>query len=135
MYQPEQFDAVHCKGRCPPRYHPLNDHSLLQVTFQNLTFCMSSVGVSLSDICNESENHLKKQNFQSLMHLQSSRRDDKGFEIKKPCCSPAAYRPLDILHLDQVGLDVDGVVVVVVVAVDVDVDNYAFWPLDILYRD
>ena len=31
IYQPEQFDAVHCKGRCPPRYHPLNDHSLLQV--------------------------------------------------------------------------------------------------------
>ena len=69
------------------------------------------------------------------MHLQSSRRDDNGFEIKKPCCSPAAYRPLDILHLDQVGLDVDGVVVVVVVVVDVDVDNYAFWPLDILYLD
>ena len=33
IYQPEQFDAVHCKGRCPPRYHPLNDHSLLQVIF------------------------------------------------------------------------------------------------------
>ena len=32
IYQPEQFDAVHCKGRCPPRYHPLNDHSLLQVS-------------------------------------------------------------------------------------------------------
>ena len=59
------------------------------------------------------------------MHLQSSRRDDNGFEIKKPCCSPAAYRPLDILHLDQVGLDVDG---------DVDdvVDVDAFRPLDIL---
>ena len=95
---------------------------------------MSSVGVSLSDICNESENHLKKPNFQSLMHLQSSRRDDSGFEIKKPCCSPAAYRPLDILHLDQVGRDVDSVVVVVVV-VDVDVDNDAFWPLDTLYLD
>ena len=92
---------------------------------------MSPVGVSLSDICNESENHLKKSNFQSLMHLQSSRRDDNGFEIKKPCCSPAAYRPLDILHLDQVGLDVDGVVV----AVDADVDNDAFWPLDILHLD
>ena len=65
------------------------------------------------------------------MHLQSSRRDDSGFEIKKPCCSPAAYRPLDILHLDQVGLNVDGVVVVV----DVYVDNDAFWPLDTLYLD
>ena len=68
------------------------------------------------------------------MHLQSSRRDDNGFEIKKPCCSPAAYRPLDILHLDQVGRDVDNVVVAVVV-VDVDVDNDAFWPLDTLYPD
>ena len=36
------------------------------------------------------------------MHLQSSRGGD--FQIKKPCCSPAAYRPLDILHLDQVVL-------------------------------
>ena len=36
------------------------------------------------------------------MHLQSSRGEGGGFEIKKPCCSPAAYRPLDILHLDQV---------------------------------
>ena len=69
------------------------------------------------------------------MHLQSSRRDGGGFEIKKPCCSPAAYRPLDILHLDQVGLDVDGVVVLVVVVVDVDVDNDAFWPLDIFYLE
>ena len=96
---------------------------------------MSSVGVSLSDICNESENHLNKSNFQSLMHLQSSRRDDNSFEIKKPCCSPAAYRPLDILHLDQVGRDIDDVVVEVAVVVDVDVDNDAFWPLDILYLD
>ena len=69
------------------------------------------------------------------MHLQSSRRDDNGFEIKKPCCSPAAYRPLDILHLDQVGLHVDDVVVAVVVLVDVHVDNDVFWPLDILYFD
>ena len=36
------------------------------------------------------------------MHLQSSRGEGGGFQIKKPCCSPAAYRPLDILHLDQV---------------------------------
>ena len=31
IFQPEEFDASHCRGRCPPRYHPLNDHSLLQV--------------------------------------------------------------------------------------------------------
>ena len=42
------------------------------------------------------------ENPQSLMHLQSSRGEGGGFQIKKPCCSPAAYRPLDILHLDQV---------------------------------
>jgi integrin beta 8 len=30
IFQPEEFDASHCRGRCPPRYHPLNDHSLLQ---------------------------------------------------------------------------------------------------------
>ena len=38
IYQPEQFDAVHCKGRCPPRYNPLNDHSLLQVVLYSHCF-------------------------------------------------------------------------------------------------
>ena len=35
IFQPEEFDASHCRGRCPPRYHPLNDHSLLQVRQTN----------------------------------------------------------------------------------------------------
>ena len=30
IYQPRVFDAAFCGGSCPPRYHPLNDHSLLQ---------------------------------------------------------------------------------------------------------
>ena len=30
IYQPAEFDAAFCAGKCPPRYHPLNDHSLLQ---------------------------------------------------------------------------------------------------------
>ena len=30
IYQPAEFDAAFCAGQCPPRYHPLNDHSLLQ---------------------------------------------------------------------------------------------------------
>ena len=47
------------------------------------------------------------------MHLQSSRVEGGGFQIKKPCCSPAAYRPLDILHLDQVKI--------------IETFNIAFW--------
>jgi len=30
IYMPREFDASFCKGRCPPRYKPMNDHSLLQ---------------------------------------------------------------------------------------------------------
>ena len=30
IQQPTSFDAHICSGRCPPRYNPANDHSLLQ---------------------------------------------------------------------------------------------------------
>lgn len=30
IYMPREFDASFCKGKCPPRYQPMNDHSLLQ---------------------------------------------------------------------------------------------------------
>ena len=30
IYEPRQFNAFMCGGRCPPRFLPLNDHSLLQ---------------------------------------------------------------------------------------------------------
>ena len=76
IYQPQQFDAAFCAGRCPPRYNPLNDHSLLQ----------------------------------SLMHMRAraAAREDirEGRywarpEVKSPCCSPASFENLDILHLDE----------------------------------
>ena len=41
IFQPEEFDASHCRGRCPPRYHPLNDHSLLQVRHSKLPKLLS----------------------------------------------------------------------------------------------
>jgi len=30
IYMPQEFDASFCKGKCPPRYQPMTDHSLLQ---------------------------------------------------------------------------------------------------------
>ncbi len=30
IMQPAEFDAFYCRGKCPPRYLPRNDHSLLQ---------------------------------------------------------------------------------------------------------
>ena len=30
IYMPREFDASLCRGMCPPRYRPMNDHSLLQ---------------------------------------------------------------------------------------------------------
>ena len=30
IFEPRQFNAFMCGGRCPPRFLPLNDHSLLQ---------------------------------------------------------------------------------------------------------
>ena len=39
---------------------------------------------------------------QSLLHLQSGRDSGGRPTVKRPCCTPAAYTSLDILHLDQV---------------------------------
>lgn len=30
IIEPKEFNAYQCRGKCPPRYRPLNDHSLLQ---------------------------------------------------------------------------------------------------------
>ena len=30
IFEPRKFNAYMCRGRCPPRFLPLNDHSLLQ---------------------------------------------------------------------------------------------------------
>ena len=30
IMQPAEFDAFYCRGKCPARYLPRNDHSLLQ---------------------------------------------------------------------------------------------------------
>jgi len=30
IFEPKNFDAGYCKGRCPPRYNPANRHALLQ---------------------------------------------------------------------------------------------------------
>ena len=73
IYQPRVFDANFCGGSCPPRYHPLNDHSLLQSLM-----------------------HIKSK---AASRTAGRRRRSK---IKKTCCSPAKFENLDILHLDEV---------------------------------
>ena len=72
IYQPRVFDAAFCGGSCPPRYHPLNDHSLLQSLM-----------------------HIKSK---SAARGSGRRRRSK---IKKTCCSPASFENMDILHLDE----------------------------------
>ena len=76
VYQPKRFDAAFCAGRCPARYHPFNDHSLIQ----------------------------------SLVHIKTKREAKRAMEagddvvpdkVKTPCCSPAQFENLDILHLDE----------------------------------
>ena len=65
IYEPQQFNAFMCGGRCPARFLPLNDHSLLQ----------------------------------SLLHLQGQE-DPEEPRVKRPCCVPAKYESMNILHLD-----------------------------------
>ena len=76
IYQPLQFDAAFCVGRCPARYHPLNDHSLLQ---------------SLMHI--KSKKVAKRE--------KASGNENARASIKNPCCAPSHFENLDILHLDE----------------------------------
>ena len=76
IYQPLRFDAAFCGGRCPPRYHPLNDHSLLQSLM-----------------------HLKARKI--ARHHRSMGYENVRAKIKNPCCSPSHFENLDILHLDE----------------------------------
>ena len=76
IYQPTEFDAAFCSGRCPPRYHPLNDHSLLQSLM-----------------------HLKSK---KAAKVNRSRGMGSGkAKIKNPCCAPSQFENMDILHLDE----------------------------------
>ena len=72
IYQPRVFDAAFCGGSCPPRYHPLNDHSLLQSLM-----------------------HIK-----SKREAPGGGRGRRA-KIKNTCCTPAVFENLDILHLDE----------------------------------
>ena len=65
IFEPQQFNAYMCGGRCPARFLPLNDHSLLQ----------------------------------SLLHLKGVE-DKDAPRVKRPCCVPAKYESMNILHLD-----------------------------------
>ena len=76
VFEPKRFDAAFCSGRCPARFHPFNDHSLIQ----------------------------------SLVHIKTKREAKRALAsghpytaplVKTPCCSPAQFENLDILHLDE----------------------------------
>ena len=72
IYQPRVFDAAFCAGRCPPRFHPLNDHSLLQSLM-----------------------HIKSK------RAALAETGTRKAKIKNTCCTPAVFENLDILHLDE----------------------------------
>ena len=73
ILEPTEFNAYMCRGRCPARYKPLNDHSLLQslVHLQHLQDPASVLGAAL--------------------HTR----------VRRPCCVPSQLASLPILHLDE----------------------------------
>ena len=72
ILEPTEFNAFMCRGKCPARYKPLNDHSLLQSLM-----------------------HIKHQ------HEAVDAVDEPMNRIKRPCCVPSKLSSLPILHLDE----------------------------------
>ena len=72
ILEPTEFNAFMCRGKCPARYKPLNDHSLLQ---------------SLMHIRHQQE------------ALEAA--DQPSNKVKRPCCVPSKLASLPILHLDE----------------------------------
>jgi len=72
ILEPTEFNAYMCRGKCPARYRPLNDHSLLQSLM-----------------------HIKQQN--DLIEGF----DEQFSKVKRPCCVPSKLSSLPILHLDE----------------------------------
>ena len=75
ILEPTEFNAFMCRGKCPARYKPLNDHSLLQ---------------SLMHIKHQHEMALDAVDTEPIMN-----------RIKRPCCVPSKLSSLPILHLDE----------------------------------
>jgi len=71
ILEPTEFNAYMCRGKCPARFRPLNDHSLLQSLL-----------------------HMRQQRQEGDMEGHHSR-------VKRPCCVPAKLSSLPILHLDE----------------------------------
>ena len=68
IVMPRYFNAALCSGKCPARFKPHGDHSLLQ----------------------------------SLVSLRShDHNGDNDIHVPTPCCSPAHYEGLDVLHIDD----------------------------------
>ncbi|KAE8748032.1 Maverick [Frankliniella occidentalis] len=72
IVQPRQFDAGVCRGRCPPRYHPANHHSLIQGLLRR-----------------------REQ------REQRDAGDKHPPRVPRPCCAPERLQPLEILRLDE----------------------------------
>ena len=71
ILEPVEFNAFMCRGKCPARFRPLNDHSLLQSLL-----------------------HMKQAR-------QEGERESGQARVKRPCCVPAKLSSLPILHLDE----------------------------------
>eukprot|EP00088_Acartia_fossae_P017786 TRINITY_DN20187_c0_g1_i3.p1 TRINITY_DN20187_c0_g1~~TRINITY_DN20187_c0_g1_i3.p1 ORF type:complete len:447 (-),score=130.59 TRINITY_DN20187_c0_g1_i3:107-1447(-) len=77
ILEPKEFDAYYCVGRCPARYLPRNDHTLLQ----SLIHIQSRHGGSGGGANN---NNVPGSSL-----------------IKRPCCNPSEFESIDILYLDE----------------------------------
>ena len=74
ILEPKEFDAYYCVGRCPARYLPRNDHTLLQ----SLIHIQSRHG-------GNNNNNVP----------------GSGSLVKRPCCNPSEFESIDILYLDE----------------------------------
>ncbi len=87
ILQPQEFDAYYCVGKCPARYLPRNDHTLLQ----SLIHIQSREAAAAA----AASNGVTSQPSSAAGHHNG------GLNIKKPCCNPSEYESIDILYLNE----------------------------------
>ncbi|KAK3914663.1 Bone morphogenetic protein 3 [Frankliniella fusca] len=80
ILQPGSFDAGVCRGRCPPRYHPANHHSLIQGLLRR-----------------REQREARQHDGQG----QAQHGDKRAPRVPRPCCAPARLEPLEILRVDE----------------------------------
>ena len=84
ILQPQEFDAYYCVGKCPARYLPRNDHTLLQSLIHIQSREAAAAAAASNGVTNQPSGH-----------------HNGGLNIKRPCCNPSEYESIDILYLNE----------------------------------